>query len=604
MNRQFLSAIQWKYLLLTVWLSIMALNIWATMHADRQADPAVAGTLGAVFGKPDRDYHAPILSMALGSPLLAAGAKPGDAVVLDHFGDWHRYLAVGEIVGATLFRTGGSEHVQLRAIPNPSHESLLSVTLGWIAPYLGLTCGLLIGLRRFDSRPMRVLAIVLMCFGLGSYLHALPGGIIADLLARIFFAVSGFTAFVFFLYFTLIFPEEAPLMRAKAVRMSFMVFVGSYILFTVLAIAHYFSLLPWALREWISFPAWHFIQATIAVLASLTALLYSWYRSTGITKQKLTWITLSMGTEFASFPVDAFNAALGNPIPAEILEVATTLIQASAICALVYALLRHRLFDFGFALNRALVVTILSTFLLIVFSLTEWGVDKLLHFQGREKNVVFDAAVALAVILSFHRIQHWISHQVDHLFFHHWYAAAERLRQFMQRAAHISDAAVLQLKFINAVEEYAGAEGAATYLIGGSTRFQLEEATLPDAPASVDANNDALVIMRSGHKVVFLSDCRQSLPGELALPLMVRGSVNGFVLLGAKKSGQQYRPDEIELLTTCVQQLGLDLESLKAIELQRRALSSEGKIAHFEQRIIDLERACAAQEHALRLAAG
>jgi hypothetical protein len=270
----------------------------------------------------------------------------------------------------------------------------------------------------------------------------------------------------------------------------------------------------------------------------------------------------------------------------------------------VYALLRHRLFDFGFALNRALVVTILSTFLLIVFSLTEWGVDKLLHFQGREKNVVFDAAVALAVILSFHRIQHWISHQVDHLFFHHWYAAAERLRQFMQRAAHISDAAVLQLKFINAVEEYAGAEGAATYLIGGSTRFQLEEATLPDAPASVDANNDALVIMRSGHKVVFLSDCRQSLPGELALPLMVRGSVNGFVLLGAKKSGQQYRPDEIELLTTCVQQLGLDLESLKAIELQRRALSSEGKIAHFEQRIIDLERACAAQEHALRLAAG
>lgn len=84
---------------------------------------------------------------------------------------------------------------------------------------------------------------------------------------------------------------------------------------------------------------------------------------------------------------------------------------------------------------------------------------------------------------------------------------------------------------------------------------------------------------------------------------MVRGGVNGLVLIGAKQGGQQYRPDEIGLLETCVHQIGLDLEGLRVVELQRRAITSESQAAHFEQRLIDLERICAAQEHALHLSA-
>lgn len=173
----------------------------------------------------------------------------------------------------------------------------------------------------------------------------------------------------------------------------------------------------------------------------------------------------------------------------------------------------------------------------------------------------------------------------------------------MHRAAHITVAAVVEKKFSGAVEEFCNPEGVAIFQIDARGHFAIKHATLRDAPAIIGRDNDALVAMRSSRKFVFLSDRGHSLPGEIAIPLMVRGAVNGLVLVGAKQGGQQYRPGEIALLETCVQQIGLDLEGLRAVELHSRAMSSESQADRLEQWLADLERTCAAQEHALRLRA-
>jgi hypothetical protein len=41
------------------------------------------------------------------------------------------------------------------------------------------------------------------------------------------------------------------------------------------------------------------------------------------------------------------------------------------------------------------------------------------------------------------------------------------------------------------------------------------------------------------------------------------------VLLGAKPSGEGYRPDEIELLGATTQQIGLDLHALRVAQLEQ-----------------------------------
>jgi hypothetical protein len=57
----------------------------------------------------------------------------------------------------------------------------------------------------------------------------------------------------------------------------------------------------------------------------------------------------------------------------------------------------------------------------------------------------------------------------------------------------------------------------------------------------------------------------------LAFPMLHRNNLQGFALIGAKPSGGGYRPDEIELMGTAVQQVGLDLFALNLDALQEEA---------------------------------
>lgn len=170
---------------------------------------------------------------------------------------------------------------------------------------------------------------------------------------------------------------------------------------------------------------------------------------------------------------------------------------------MAYALIRHRLFDIGFAVNRALVFTIISTILLLMFGVTEYAVDKLLHFEGREKNVIFDAAVALGIILSFHRIQHWVRHRIDHTFFGHWYAAASDLRRFVERAPNVIESSVLQTKYLAAMRKFCGARDVAQYLRAADKSYYRTHGG-EDLPAIILADSDLAIAMRHGRDTIDL----------------------------------------------------------------------------------------------------
>jgi methyl-accepting chemotaxis protein len=67
-----------------------------------------------------------------------------------------------------------------------------------------------------------------------------------------------------------------------------------------------------------------------------------------------------------------------------------------------------------------------------------------------------------------------------------------------------------------------------------------------------------------------------------------------LVLLGEKSSGKRYRPDEIALLSTGIHQLGLDLESLRVVELEQIAAASRHHAEALEQKLVSSERLSAA----------
>jgi hypothetical protein len=574
----------WRATLTALSLASLVFAVWASSYWE-QLMPARAGTLAATLSAQDVEHRSTILAMEGDSPLARAGARGGDRIKPDHIVELaDHYFSIDEVVGITL--TSGTQQTHLLLRPIPDQTVLAQATAAqmdiWLTiavGFLAVIIGTLIGWRRGDSPAMRALALILIVsMGVDSFRYILPIGAVLDAYYRFVNPIQFILGYVLFVLFTLIYPADRPIWRHGWVRAAFYAYLACFAAFTACKTAMAFEVFPsrWSSASTGTFLShWSMALACVSVIASLLPLVVSWWQAAGVARQRLGWISACMGSIYVAWFFLNLVWGLGLSVSVITSEVLTKIVESLSLLGFGYALLRHRLFDFGFAVNRALVVTIISSMLLVVFSITEWGVDKLLDFEGREKNVVIDALVALGVILSFHRIQHWVKHRVDHTFFQHWHKAAEKLRHFLDKAAHVSQASALRDKFMQAILEFSGAQGAAIYSLAASGNFERQMSTLDASPETIDANDDVVIDLMHQGTLVDLDDQGRPWSCELAFPMMVRGRLNGLVLLGARTTGDQFRPDQLALLSTAVHQYGLDIETLRVEAMARRIDESE-----------------------------
>lgn len=236
--------------------------------------------------------------------------------------------------------------------------------------------------------------------------------------------------------------------------------------------------------------------------------------------------------------------------------IATVLLPLGAL-AMLYGALRHRVFDFGFAVNRATVFAGTSLALVGLFAALTALADRLLHLdQSGERNWV-DIAITFALAIAAARVRQFVERWVERLLFREWRAREQALEAFVVRAAHHVRVETLLDGFREALRSFAGAE-ARIYLADDDGTFHLAAGT--SAPAALDVDDPLLVELRAEPRAVVLSGA----DAALALPMAHGGSLFGVVQLGARANGELYRPDEVALLARAVRQVGLDLELLQA----------------------------------------
>ena len=78
--------------------------------------------------------------------------------------------------------------------------------------------------------------------------------------------------------------------------------------------------------------------------------------------------------------------------------------------------------------------------------------------------------------------------------------------------------------------------------------------------------------MRAEQGPVVPAEIGSPIDAALALPMMHQAALAGFVLLGPKPTGEDYRPDEIEVMAWATHQIGLDLQAIRVRELEMTTL--------------------------------
>ena len=269
------------------------------------------------------------------------------------------------------------------------------------------------------------------------------------------------------------------------------------------------------------------------------------------------------------------------------LVVAMLVCQIGGAFLFPYAVLRHRVLDVGFAVNRTLIYGVLSFLILLVFGLAEWGVEKVLprtFFEGHSEliKMLVEAGIALTIFLVFHRVRDLIEHLVEEVFFHKWRSNEERLNRFIVQAAHILKPEALKAASVAEFIRFCGGAQVALYRAERGTLVR-DAGDLPGLDATLDGDLEPLVAMRAEGKPLFAEDAA-ALHAALVLPMVQRNDLTGFFAIGVKPSGDGYRPDERAALAEAAQKIGFDLHALRIekAEAEAAARTAENAILRAE----------------------
>jgi hypothetical protein len=255
------------------------------------------------------------------------------------------------------------------------------------------------------------------------------------------------------------------------------------------------------------------------------------------------------------------------------------LLRFVTLALLAYAVLKQRLVDLDFAINRTLVYGAAAFTLLVTFGLVEYIAKSMIPVAWPTAGPFISAGIAVLLFLMFHRLHHWFEHHIERLFFSSWQRAEAALKRFVLSAGHYEQVRALCQDFTGELERFSGGAAAALYLRGDGGGFELQAGELEGAARSYAEDGRGFALMRNERKPIDLTRADHPLPGALALPMLDQGRLLGFALIGAKPDGAHYRPDEIENLNWAVHQVGLDLRALHARLLEERVGQLVGEVS-------------------------
>lgn len=126
-----------------------------------------------------------------------------------------------------------------------------------------------------------------------------------------------------------------------------------------------------------------------------------------------------------------------------------------------YAVLRHRVIDVGFVLNRALSLTILTTALVVFFIVVEALLERLAI--GHAESTLVQVGFSLGLGMIFNRAHAWLEDRLERLLFHRRYALEASLRALGERADSYADEDALMTDVVVSLNAALGLAGCAMY---------------------------------------------------------------------------------------------------------------------------------------------
>jgi hypothetical protein len=308
------------------------------------------------------------------------------------------------------------------------------------------------------------------------------------------------------------------------------------------------------------------IPSYVLTVTALVTTIFAIAASRGAERQRAMWTLVPLAL-LLSLPSDityaiVFSLAPPSYLVTNLYYIVQSWISFLAPVALTYAALSRRLIDVGFVLNRAAVFSGVSIIVVGLFMLVEWVLGTWFGRVSHMTNVAIGAALAIGLGFSVRAIHTRVDRVLDHVFFRKRHEDEMAIRTFAEEVADVTDDTALLQRAKETLAVHADASFVTIAVNDGRGRYR-----------DVSENDPAIAAMRDRRKALDLQTLSTELRGEFAYPMVSRGRLVGVLLLGPKRSGESYAPDE----SHAIMQLAHDVAGALHILSLAKALHQIGR---------------------------
>lgn len=519
-------------------------------------------------------HRLPIERLDPDSELALMGAQLGDQLSFDHHFDRWRKLGLDGRTGpeqlrVTLWHEGQARPLSVTAAPQSfSAVEVFDYLSRFFLAVQAVLFALLIGLKRPDHTAYRALALCFVYLSLSFFFtfNFMPKGPLFSAAKLMQLASFPLIWYCTVRFATMYSPRRANWLQAL-LRFSMPAYTG--VVVCSVASMIWFGL---------GFEAPWLGPLTLLLLASsmgLTLLsLFGGYQSSGgEMRQRHAWL-------LASFCIGSIPSALVWTPGTDVRLAGVPLNIVLALCGqgfmyigLMYAVLKHRVFNFDFAVSRAVVFSAISLLVLLAFSIVKWLTGHWVQAHEQGKSMLVDTAIAMVIIVVLSRVQISMETRIKNLLFSHWHENEQALRRFAKEAEHYTGTEGLLSGLHKALERFTGQSGCVIYLRLAGGGYAQAFNSIPRCAHLLDPDDGLVAALRGRAGAQALAEVNGTeARGAQAFPMSYRGHLNGLVVLGEKRGDTSYRPDELAVLEFVINRVGLDLQALAAAKMERELI--------------------------------
>jgi signal transduction histidine kinase len=287
----------------------------------------------------------------------------------------------------------------------------------------------------------------------------------------------------------------------------------------------------------------------IAILASAAAVIVRYRRSRGAERLQMKWLAA------AGFTVAFLFALAMLPLPLPTLRQDASLVSFGLVpAAVVFAVLRYRLYDIDVVINRSLVYGALAIFITAVYVAIVVGIGAAIGQGSGSPNLGLSILATAVVALSFGAVRERVQRVANRLVYGKRATPYQVLSDFSSRMAGSYATEDLLPRVARLLAEATGAERSEVWLRLGQTMVR-------DASWPAEEGDGAPTAVRMADQTSL-----PELPGaERSLPVTHQGELLGALAL-RKPRGESLTPADEKVAADLAGQAGLVLRNVRLVE--------------------------------------